>query len=178
MDLAVLLLVIGIRAGVPFLLFRWPFIAALLCIAADACDTVIPEALGTGTLTSNYHAFDKAFDLYYLSFEAFLAWRWQDEYARLTALVLYFMRLSAAILFELTGVRGLFLYLGPNIFENFYLWISANRSADPAYRIGSRAKLALIVVLVGAPKVLQEYVMHYREAQTWHFVKEQIFHWR
>jgi hypothetical protein len=30
------------------------------------------------------------------------------------------------------------------------------------------------LVLVGAPKLLQEYVMHYRRAQTWHFVTRRI----
>lgn len=168
----------ALRAGIPFLLFRWPFWAALLCIAADASDTVIPEALGTGTIHSNYHAFDKAFDIYYLAFEAVVAWRWQDPLAKWTALALFALRLTAVVLFELTEIRQLFLLVGPNVFENFYLWVAASRAANPAYRIGSPRRLALILLLVGAPKLLQEYVMHYREAQTWHFVKEQIFRWR
>jgi hypothetical protein len=52
------------------------------------------------------------------------------------------------------------------------------RSIDPAFRLGSWRQTALIVLAVGAPKLLQEYVMHYREAATWHFVKENILLWR
>jgi hypothetical protein len=49
---------------------------------------------------------------------------------------------------------------------------------DARWRIPSPLHLAGIVAFVGAPKILQEYVMHYREAQTWEFVKEDIFRWR
>lgn len=178
MDVAVFVLVVLIRAGVPLLLFRWPFYAALLCIAADASDTVIPEALGTGTITSNYHAFDKGFDIYYLAVEAIVVQRWADPLPRWTATGLFAMRFTAVVLFEITGVRALFLLLGPNVFENFYLWNAACRSADPSFRIDSKGRLALTLALVGAPKLLQEYVMHFREAQTWHFVKEQVLQWK
>ena len=169
-----LMLIIGIRGLVPFTLLRWPFCGALLCIAGDASDSAIQDLMGVDVLGGSYHSFDKAFDIYYLSFEAWLAWfRWPDPLARPAAMALFLARLTAAVAFEVTHVRALFL-VGANVFENFYVYTAGRLEIDPAYRIKDRAQLALILVLVGAPKLLQEYVMHYREAQTWRFVTRRI----
>jgi hypothetical protein len=173
-ELAALMLIISIRGLVPLLLLRWPFWGALACIIADASDSAIQDLMGVDVLGGAYHSVDKAFDTYYLSFEAWLAWwRWADPLARPAALALFLVRLSAAVAFEVTHVRALFL-IGANVFENFYLYMAGRLEIDPAYRVKDRAQLALILVLVGAPKLLQEYVMHYRQAQTWHFVTRRI----
>jgi hypothetical protein len=173
-ELLALVLIIAIRGLVPLLLLRWPFWGALACIVADVSDSAIQDLMGVNILGGAYHSFDKAFDIYYLSIEAWLAcWRWADPLARPAALALFLVRLTAAVAFELTHVRALFL-IGANVFENFYLYIAARLEIDPAYRVKDRAQLALILVLVGAPKLLQEYVMHYREAQTWRFVTRRI----
>lgn len=178
MEAFTLVLIIGLRTLVPIAILRWPFWAGLACIGADAFDTPIRDLLAPDLLDDHYHNFDKAFDLYYLSFEAWVAYHWEDRLARYTALVLFGLRVIAVVLFEITGVRQLFLLVGPNIFENFYLWVAGSRFLDAGYRIRSYRRLGLILLLVGAPKVLQEYVMHYREAQTWSFVKHEIFRWR
>ena len=171
-------LIVVVRTVVPLAVFRWPFWGALACILADASDSILQDAFGVEVISA-YHNFDKAFDLYYLSVEAFVAWRtWDDPLARWTAVVLLALRAAAVIAFELTGVRQLFLFPGPNIFENFYLWTAGMRRIDPDYRLRSWRHLALILLITGLPKMLQEYVMHYREAQTWHFVKENVLLWR
>lgn len=177
-DLVTLVVVVGTRTLVPLTILRWPFWGGLACIAADGLDTVFQDAVGGDVLRDHYHIYDKALDIYYLSYEAYVASRWDDALARTTALVLFALRAAAVVLFLVTDIRGLYLYLGPNIFENFYLWVAGFRTIDPGYRIRSLPALAAILLFVGIPKVLQEYVMHYREAQTWHFVKEEIFRWR
>ena len=179
-DIIVLVFVIGSRTMAPLFLLKWPFWGALGCILADATDTMFQDALGSNILSrgDHYHNFDKFFDTYYLTWEAFVAWRWLDPLARWAALTLFGLRLTAALLYELLDIRGVFFYLGPNVFENFYLWVAGFRTINPAYRIGSVKKLAMIIVFVGAPKVLQEYVMHYLDSQTWHFVKRNILLWR
>jgi hypothetical protein len=175
-DLIALALIGVVRGLVPLLLLRWPFWGALLCIAGDAFDTFVFDILNAHAIP--YHTMDKAFDTYYLSFEAWVAYRrWADALARRTAVVLYLARLTAAILFELTHIRQLFL-LGANVFENFYVYVAGRLEMDPAYRIKNARRLALILLFVGAPKLLQEYVMHYRESQTWRFVREYILLWR
>jgi hypothetical protein len=177
MDVLVFGMIVAVRGIVPLFIFRWPFWGAIACIPADAFDSVIQDALGVHPLEGHYHNVDKVFDLYYLGIEAIVASRWEDTLARSTALVLFGLRLLAVVLFEITGSRGLFL-IGPNIFENFYLFIAGMQSIDARYRVASPVHLAVIVLFVGIPKVVQEYVMHYREAQTWDFVKENILQWR
>lgn len=177
-DLFVLLLIIAIRGGAPFLILRWQFAGGLLCILADASDSILQDAFGAEPLAGHYHLVDKSFDIYYLAFECFVAlWRWTDPLARVAAATLFALRAVGVVVFELTDFRATFLF-APNVFENFYLFIAGMRSVDPKFRIKSWPWLVAIVVAVGAPKLLQEYVMHYREAATWHFVKENILLWR
>jgi hypothetical protein len=49
-------------------------------------------------------------------------------------------------------------------------FVAGRLEIDARYRIKDACRLALILLFVGAPKLLQEYVMHYRESQTWHFI--------
>ncbi len=177
MDIAVIALIAAVRALTPLLVLRFPFWGGLLCIAADAFDSIIQDALNVHPLDDHYHNVDKAFDIYYLAFEAWVVRGWVDVLARNTALALFGLRLLAVVIFEITGSRGLFL-IGPNIFENFYLFCAGMLTIDSSYRFRSRLQLAAVVLFVGAPKVLQEYVMHYREAATWEFVRENILRWR
>jgi hypothetical protein len=178
MELLVLAFIVAVRGFIPLAIFRWPFWAALVCIAADGFDSIIQDALGVHPLEGHYHNVDKAFDIYYLGIEATIVWRWRDAWARVTALLLFALRLLAVGLFELTNERWLFFAVGPNVFENFYLFVAGMLTIDAGYRIRSAGQLAAILLFVGAPKVFQEYVMHYREASTWHFVKENILLWR
>jgi hypothetical protein len=165
----------AVRLLVPLTVLRWPFWGGLACIAADAFDSTFQDLVGVEPLEGHYHDVDKVFDLYYLTFEAWVARGWGDPLARLTALILFGLRVLAVGLFELTEARWLFFAVGPNIFENFYLFVAGMLAINATYRIPSRVDLAAIIVFVGAPKVLQEYVMHYREAQTHNFVTEKIF---
>lgn len=173
-DFQALGIIAAVRLLVPLLIFRWPFWGALLCIAADGLDTFVLEYLPADTIEQRYHTFDKFFDLYYLTIEALVVHRrWTDVLARRTGLALYALRLSAVILFELTQIRQLFL-VGANVFENFYIYIAGRLEIDASYRIRSVRSLVLILLFVGIPKLFQEYVMHYRESQTWRFVHDHI----
>ncbi len=176
-DLVAVTLIVAVRGLVPLLLLRWPFWGALACMAGDAFDSAIQDALGSHVLPPWYHDVDKAFDTYYLGFEAWIVHRrWTDPLARTAALALFAVRLGAAVLYEITGVRALFFF-GANVFENFYIFA---RDACRSMRRTASAARALVVILAitGAPKMLQEYVMHYRESQTWEFVKRNILMWR
>jgi hypothetical protein len=175
-DSIALVLIIVIRLFVPLLVFRWNFVGGLLSILADASDSILQDALGVEPLAGHYHNVDKGFDIYYLALEALVVWRWVDPFARGAGLALFVLRASAVVFFELTHVRQTFLF-GPNVFENFYLFVAGLRSIDPGFRIGSWRNLALLLAFVGLPKLLQEYVMHYREAHTWYFVRHNILLW-
>lgn len=172
-DTLTLVLVIGSR----LLVLSWPLWGGFACIPADGVDTGIQEALGSDVIEGQYHNIDKAFDTYYLAIEAYVASQWADAIARTTALVLFGLRLSAVVLHQFTGLRGPLFYVGPNVFDLFFLWVAAGLAADCAYRMGSLTRLALILTLLGPPKLRQEYVMHYMEWQTWHFVRDYILSW-
>jgi hypothetical protein len=174
LEIAAVVLIVGIRGLVPLTLLRWPFWGALACIVGDISDSTVQDVLGVNVLGGGYHGFDKAFDTYYLAFEAAIAWkRWDDGIARSAASALFTVRLIAAVAFEITGMRPLFL-VGANVFENFYLYIAGRREIDASYRVTTRRNLLFIIALVAMPKLMQEYVMHFREAQTWHFVTRHI----
>jgi hypothetical protein len=176
-EVLVLAVLIGMRALAPLLIFRWNFAGGLLAILADGSDAILQDALGAEPLRGWYHEFDKVFDTYYLAIEAIVAWRWPDPIARSLAVSLFALRAVGVIVFEFTEYRGTLLIF-PNVFENFYIFVAGMRSADRSFRFPSYRVALLAVVLVGCRKLIQEYVMHFHEAQTWHFVKEHIFQWR
>lgn len=173
-EAVALIAIIAVRGLAPLTLLRWPFWGAFACVVGDIADSAIQDLLGVDVLGGSYHLFDKAFDTYYLGFEATIAWRrWDDALARNAAAALFALRLTAAIAFEITGVRALFL-VGANVFENLYIYVAGRREIDPEFRIRTHRELAVTLALVAAPKLLQEYVMHYRQAQTWHFVTRHV----
>lgn len=173
-EIQALVLIALVRGLVPLLVLRWPFWGALLCIAGDGVDTFVLEYMPADAIERRYHTFDKVFDTYYLSIEAWVVYqRWTDALARRAGLALYLLRLTAVVLFELTNIRQVFL-IGANIFENFYIYVAGRLEMESSYRIQNGRRLALILLFVGIPKVFQEYVMHYRESQTWRFVRDHI----
>ena len=177
-DIAALALIVTVRGLVPLLVLRWPFWGALLCIAGDGFDTFVIDLLRTDVFEGHYHTVDKVFDTYYLTVEAWVVWRrWDDALARRPGLALYLLRLGGVVLFEVTQIRQ-FFFVGANIFENFYISIAGRLEMDAGYRVKNVRRLALILLFVGVPKLLQEYVMHYRESQTWRFVRTHILRWR
>jgi hypothetical protein len=173
-DIQALVLITVVRGLVPLLMLRWPFWGALLCIAGDGVDTFVLEYMPADAIERRYHTFDKVFDTYYLSIEAWVVYRrWTDALARRAGLALYLLRLTGVVLFEITHVRQIFL-IGANIFENFYIFVAGRLEIDAAYRVQSVRNLVFILMFVGIPKLFQEYVMHYRESQTWRFVRDHV----
>lgn len=167
-------LVLALRLFVPFTIFRWPLLGGILAFTADFYDFFLLDTFGWGFLTSEtYQPVDKLFDIYYLSFEFLIALRWTDLLARKSAIGLFFWRLIGIAAFEFTGVRK-FLLLAPNIFEYFYLTFLIIRKFKPQFYLTSRT-LLIIVVAIGIPKLIQEYILHYLEyplgfRTIWNFI--------
>lgn len=175
-----LVLVIFVRFLIPFTIFKWPLLGGILCIVADASDVMLFEKFGKGPLTDDlYHNFDKFFDIYYLTFEFLVAWKWKDQLARKVAQALFLWRFFGAIIFEVLAIFGVnfrpVFLLAPNIFENFFLaWIVIMKFA-PTFKLNLK-RLIIILLLVGTPKLVQEYVMHFAYPdRTWHFLRDHIF---
>ncbi len=170
------LAIVLVRLAVPFSIFRWPLAGILLSIAADASDVMVFEVTGYGFFGGVYHHLDKIFDIYYLFFAWLVARKWSDPFARRAATALFSWRLLGVIAFEATGYRPLFL-LAPSIFENFYIFRTIAVKVKPSFAFTLRS-LIIVLLAVGIPKVVQEYVMHFRYIdQVWSFIRDTFFWW-
>jgi len=173
-ELFVPILVILLRLLIPFSIFRWPFWGAIAAMLADGIDIMIFEKFGIGALGwERYHFFDKIFDIYYLFFLFLVSLKWNNVFAKRVSIALFALRFLGVIAFEITGWRGTFLFT-PNIFENFYLAITALGKFLPRFNL-SRKRLIIILILVGIPKLIQEYIMHYLEFPTWQWIRDHVF---
>jgi hypothetical protein len=177
MDYLPLILVALIRLGVPLSILRWPLGGAVLSIAADMSDVIIFDRLGWGAFSGrDYHAYDKVFDTYYLALEMHVSLRWQERVAKRVSAGLFAWRLAGVIVFELTRIRQVMLF-APNIFENFYLLVTAARKYAPRLAPRSGRAVAAFFFVAAAPKVAQEYIQHFKEFPTWEFFKRNLFGW-
>lgn len=172
-----LILVILLRIFLPLTILRWSLVGALLAIMVDAADVMIFQKFGSGPLTGRYyHNFDKIFDLYYLSLELLVARRWTNNLAKTTAQTLFIWRLAGFVIFELSSIFArparIAFVLAPNIFENFYLGWTTIAKWFPRFKL-TKTNLLIILLAVGLPKIIQEYLMHYRfQDQTWAFIRD------
>ena len=169
-------IVIAIRLLVPLSIFRWPLAGAVASMIIDAIDVVLIELIGLGGF-SHYTALDKGLDMYYLSFEAFVSLRW-EPLAKWTSLTLFAYRAIGFVAFEATQQRALLLFF-TNVFENFYLAFAALLRFAPGWQLTPQRLAGLLVVLT-IPKLAQEYLLHYAEAQPWDWVKRNVLQdtWR
>jgi hypothetical protein len=167
------LVIIAIRLAVPLLIFRWPLFGGLASMLADALDVVLIEVIGLGGFGSHYHTADKLLDTYYLSIEWIVALRWDSPFARWPALVLLPYRIIGVILFEITG-RRVMLFVFPNLFENWWLYCVIVARFAPSIYPRTWRSTAVPLVLLLIPKMAQEYLLHYREAQPWDWIKRNV----
>lgn len=171
------LTVILIRLFIPLLIFKKPFWGALLAMAADASDIIIMDAFGWGFLEGKpYHVIDKVFDTYYLAIEFYVSLSWQIAQLRRTSMVLFIWRLLGVIVFSVTQIRQV-VFFAPNIFENFYLLVVGLHKFFPKFQIKTTKRLVIVLAIATVPKLIQEYIMHFLEFHTWHFIKHNIFRW-
>lgn len=169
--------IVIIRLGLPLTILRWPMFGFLLAVLGDISDVMILEQWPDGPIAGSfYHNSDKFFDTYYLFLLWWVSRRWTDTFARRTATVLFWWRFAGFVVFETTGWRPAF-FLSPNIFENFYLVGAIVHKWYRDYKFTAK-RLVMWLIIVGTPKVLQEYVMHYKyQDQTWNFLRDHLFWW-
>lgn len=169
------LIVIAVRLAVPLLIFRYQLTGAILAMLVDATDVILIELIGLGGFGDHYAQLDKLLDSYYYVIEVIVAWGWVNQWARWPAIVLFFYRVAGAVLFEVTGERAL-LFVFPNLFENWWLYIVVIDRWWPRLRPHSVRSVAVPLVLLLVPKLAQEYLLHVAEAQPWDWTKEHLLH--
>lgn len=165
--------VIGLRLIIPLMILWKPLPGSIIAMLLDAFDVVIVEFFGPGGMGDHYHNIDKILDLYYLSLQVFVAWRWTDRRLRLVALVLFFYRLVGVIVFEVTGWRPT-MFVFPNLFEHWFLFVLIRDRFLPGIKLDTWKQIAAWLVILYIPKVVQEYVLHVAQAQPWSWIKEQF----
>lgn len=157
--------ILVLRLLVPLTIFRYPFLGGLASIWLDGIDWSV-NLFGMANLHANYVLLDKILDLYYLSIEAYVIFRWRRIFAKKTGLWLFAVRALGIILFSITAKEYL-LFFFPNIFENFFLfyygvWTIIKREPNL-----SRGTLLWSVIILAIPKLIQEYVMHVQLVNDW-----------
>lgn len=167
------LIIITLRVLIPLAILRWPLAGGLAAILIDMLDVVLIDLIGLGGFGGHYHSLDKLLDSYYLTLEFFVAWGWDNPWARWPALVLFPYRMVGVLLFELTD-RRIMLFLFPNMFENWWIYCVAVARLAPRWTPRSWTTVMVPFALLLIPKMGQEYLLHYSEAQPWDWTKEHI----
>jgi hypothetical protein len=163
---------------VPLSILRWPLAGALISMVLDAVDVILVDALASvlgqpGEFGPFYAQIDKWLDLWYLSLELVVARRWDEALVRRAATGLFAWRLIGVILFEVTAAHPL-LFVFPNLFENFYLYVLIVRRFAPKLEPRTWPQLALVLVVLFIPKAIQEYVLHVEELHPWLWLRETV----
>jgi hypothetical protein len=165
--------VIALRLLVPLLIPRFPFWGGVAAMLLDGTDVIIVELFGSGGMGDHYHQLDKILDLYYLGIELWVSLRWVELLPRRLSIGLFAFRLIGVVLFELFGERWL-LFVFPNLFENWYLFVAGRDEFAPRYRLDTVRKVVTWLVVLYIPKIGQEYLLHVAEAKPWGWFKENI----
>ncbi len=155
--------VIFLRLISPLVLVRFSLLGALLMIPIDYFDMNLLGVLGYHDLAI-YQELDKTLDLYYLCFECYIAFFWQNKLARKIALSLFLYRLVGFILFSITQYQFL-LVIFPNVFEWFYISYLAYKKIFQN-SLSARAILYVVIFLT-ILKLIHEYLLHINTTHPW-----------
>ena len=173
-DEMVFLLVVGLRLGIPLLIFRFPLPAIVAALVLDAADQTIFQN-NTDLDLTNYQGYDKALDIYYLSIAYLSTFRnWADPFAARTAQFLWYYRLVGVVLFELTQARAL-LIIFPNTFEYFFIAYEVVRLAWNPARLSHRKVIGMAAFIWIFIKLPQEWWLHIAQLDVTDFMKEDVF---
>ena len=155
------LIAVLVRLVVPLSIFRWPLAGGIASLAVDAVDIYVAKAFG-GFIPS-YTPVDKYLDLYYLFFEFLVSLRWWNKLARNTSAILFAWRAAGVFVFQVFSLQY-FLFLAPNIFENFFLFylilLKARIERRDKIWLNSAKRLLLVLILLWLVKIPQELILH------------------
>jgi hypothetical protein len=151
---ALIILVVRVLGSLPVL--RWALAGAVIAILVDLSDLFLRDWIDLGGIP-DYQSFDKWLDQVYLLAFLVVALRWEGV-SRTIAIVLYAFRLVGFALFEVTEERAV-LFLLPNVFEFWFLFVAATLCWRPGFRYTAR-NTTLALVALTALKEAHEYALH------------------
>lgn len=170
------IIVIALRVVLPLVIFRYNFWGGVFAMLLDGADVILIDIISWGGFGSHYHATDKILDMYYMGIEAIVAFRWVNPWAKWTALALFGLRTIGFFAFEVTGAR-IVLFVFPNLFENWWLYCAAVFLYWPRLAPSSWRTTLIPLGILLIPKMAQEYVLHFSEAQPWNWTKDNVLGW-
>ena len=150
----ILIGIIRIIGSIPTL--KWAFFGSLFAVFVDLSDLFWKDYLHLGGIR-NYQAFDKIFDLVYMSVFLIVARKWGGIFAKI-ALYLFIFRIIGMMLFEFTD-RRFFLLIFPNIFEFWFIFTALARRlwAEKSQKVNF---IVYSLVLCTFFKLIHEWVLH------------------
>jgi hypothetical protein len=151
-----ILLFVAFRVATALPVLRWPFAGGLLAIGGDLADLLLRDVLGLGGVVE-YQVLDKLMDQVYLALFLVVALRWAGVERRV-AIALYVFRLAGSVLFLVTGERVV-LFLFPNVFEPWFLFVAAIHHLPQPFR-WTPARVAAVLAVLTAAKLVQEWALH------------------
>ncbi len=166
-------IIIALRLAIPLLIFRNALAGGIAAMVIDGLDVVLIELIGLGGFGGHYHTLDKLLDTYYLSIEFIVALSWDNAWAKWPAVALFIYRIAGVALFELTE-RRVTLFIFPNMFENWWLYCVVVARYFPRALPRDARTVAIPMALLLIPKMGQEYLLHYSEAQPWDWIKRNV----
>jgi hypothetical protein len=170
----VVVLVVGGRLALPLTIPYFPLVGVVACLILDSIDQSIFQQFPAIPL-DGYQSYDKALDIYYLSIAYMSTMRnWTNQTAFRMAQFLFYYRLVGALLFELTGIRAI-LFIFPNTFEYFFLFVEAVRLRWDWSRMGKWTVIIATVLIWVFIKLPQEWWIHIAELDMTDFIKEELF---
>jgi hypothetical protein len=169
----IIIAVVRIIGSLPVLV--WPFPGAIIAMLTDLSDLFLMDLLHLGGV-HNYQSFDKWLDQVYMVTFLIVAMRWRPV-PRNIAIAMYAYRLVGFVVFEVTDQRDLLIAF-PNVFEFWFVFVSgiqyfhleAPTSVGLAPRRDrffglfpfryERRQLVIVISVLLAAKLAQEYVLH------------------
>jgi hypothetical protein len=167
------MIIVALRLIIPVSIVRWPLAGGIAAMIIDALDVVLIELIGLGGFSGRYHTTDKLLDSYYLAIEFGVALHWREAWMRWPAVLLFPYRMLDVALFELTEHR-IMLFIFPNLFENWWLYCVVVMQFFPRLIPRDLRTTVVPLLLLLIPKMGQEYLLHYAEAQPWDWTKHHI----
>lgn len=170
------LIVIALRLIVPLMIFRWNLTGGIVAMVLDTVDVILVDVMSIGGFEGHYHTTDKLLDSWYLTIELIVALGWDNPWAKWPAAVLYGYRAIGVVVFEITHAR-IALFIFPNLFENWWLYCVVVAMFFPRLAPRSIRSTVLPLLILLVPKMAQEYMLHFAEAQPWKWTKDHILGW-
>ena len=173
-DIAVVLVVVGLRFVVPLFIPRFPLPAILLALVIDAADQTIFQQF-TDLNLDGYQNYDKALDIFYLTVAFLAVYRnWTNSTAIVVARFLWYYRLIGVWLFEVTQERWVLLVF-PNTFEYFFIAYELLRTQWDPRRLTRKVVYSLAACIWIFIKLPQEWWIHIAQLDFTDFMKEDVF---